>query len=49
MPQNSNNNKEKYPYVRVGTLVPKHIKDILTKNRRFLLLRSVLRYEKYTL
>ena len=33
MPHISNNGlKEKYPYVRVGTLETMHIKDILIKN-----------------
>ena len=35
-PQTSNNDfKEKYPYVRVGTLKPIRIKDILTKTDVF--------------
>ena len=36
--------KEKYPYVRVGTLEPMRIKDILTKDR-FLSFASILEYE----
>ena len=36
MPQKSHHDfKEKYPDVPVGTLKPKHIKDVLTKNNCF--------------
>ena len=36
MPKKSNHDfKEKYPYVRMGTLVSMYIKDILTKTTFF--------------
>ena len=45
MPQRSDHNlKEKYPFIRAGTLETILIKDILTKNR-FLPYASVLEYE----
>ena len=36
--------EEKYPYVRMGSLEPMRIDDILTKNR-FLPYSSILEYE----
>ena len=47
MPQESNHDfKEKYPYIRVGTLEPMHIKEILTKTSCFFFAyASVLEYE----
>ena len=45
MPQKSIHDfKEKYPYIRAGTLELVRIKDMLTKNR-FFAVRSVLEYE----
>ena len=43
VPQKSNS-KEKYPYVRVDTVKPMRINDILTKNSCLLPYASVLEY-----
>ena len=44
MPKKSNHDsKEKYPYIRVGTLEPQRIKDIFTAKNRFFNVRQCFR------